>query len=76
MKKIIAILLALLMIMSLATPVFAATPPMQVPNMPEISKIKFEIKLPEHVYENAVQEWLAEHPFKFNFHLKLPVFGD
>jgi len=75
MKKIIAILLALLLILSMAIPVAAVTPTLQVPDVPQISDIKIEVKLDEQVYENAVQKWFAEHPIKFDF-IKFPIWGN
>lgn len=75
MKKIIAILLALLLILSMAIPVAAVTPTLQVPDVPQISDIKIEVKLDEQVYENAVQKWFAEHPIKFDF-IKFPIWSN
>ena len=76
MKKIIPILLALLLILSMAIPAAAATPTLQIPKVPQISNIKISVQLDERVYENAVDKWLAEHPFKFNPRLKIPNVGD
>lgn len=76
MKKIISFLLALLLIMSMAIPTAAATPTLQIPDAPQISKIEIKVNLDEKVYENAVEKWFAEHPFKFNFKIKLPDLGD
>ncbi|MBR3974143.1 MAG: hypothetical protein IKJ99_09380 [Oscillospiraceae bacterium] len=64
MKKTIAILMSLLLIMGTAAPVSAATPPMRIPAMPQISNIIIDISLDENVYENAVKKWLAEHPVR------------
>lgn len=75
MKKIIAILLALLLILSMAIPVAAVTPTLQVPDVPQISDIKIEVKVDEQVYENAVQKWFKEHPIKFDF-IKFPIWGN
>lgn len=58
MKKITAILLALLLIMSLAMPAFAVTPPLQVPDMPEIPEIEVEIDIPDQVFD----DWFEENP--------------
>ena len=77
MKKIIAILLALVLVMSMAAPVAAATPALQIPDIPQIFKIEIKVNLDEQVYENAVQKWLSEHPIKLSvFRIKQPDFGD
>lgn len=74
MKKIICTMLALLLIIGTAVPVHAVTPKLNIPDLPDISSIKIEPKLPEQVYENAVEKWFAEHPLQFDFSLiKLPV---
>ena len=59
MKKIICILFALMLVVSLAVPTFACTPQYEVPDVPQISKIKFNVKieLPDDFWDN----------FKFNF---------
>lgn len=73
MKKIIAILLALLLILSMAIPVAAVTPKLDIPKVPQISKIKFEVKLPEtteKAIENHAAEWVKKIDFskiKFDF---------
>lgn len=56
MKKIIPILLALLLILSMAIPAAAVTPPMQVPDMPEIPEIKVEIELPDSAFEGYLPD--------------------
>lgn len=77
MKKIITIVLALMLIASMAVPAYAVTPTFQIPDMPEISKIKIEVKLDDKVAENAVKAWLKEHPIKIDFSkIKLPAQED
>lgn len=60
MKKLIVLLLVLLMVMAMAVPAHAATPSVGVPEVPQISNIKFEIKiqLPDDFWGN----WFREHP--------------
>lgn len=67
MKKIIAILLVVLLILSMAVPAYAVTPALKIPDMPEISNIKIEAKMDDQAYKNAVRAWFAEHPIKFVF---------
>ena len=76
MKKIIAILLSLVLVLSIPVTAHAVTPTFQIPDVPQISNIKIDVKLPEGVAENAVQKWFAEHPIKFDFKIKLPAWGD
>ena len=77
MKKLICILLALLLIGTMTVTAHAATPTLQIPKVPQISKIKIEAKLDEQVYENAVQKWFADHPIKLDIsRAKLPPLGD
>ena len=77
MKKIIAILMALVLVMSMAVPAAAVTPALKIPDVPQISKIEIQVNLDEKVYENAIQKWFAEHPIKLDiFRIKLPGFGD
>ena len=77
MKKIIAILLSLVLVLSIPVTAHAATPTFQIPKVPQISNIKIDVKLPEGVAENAVKAWLKEHPIKFDFSkIKLPAWGD
>lgn len=66
MKKIICILFAVMLIASMAVPAYAVTPALNIPDVPQISNIKIEVKLNEKVYENAVQKWFAEHPLDFS----------
>lgn len=69
MRKIIAILLAVMLIVSMAVPALAATPKLKIPHI-EIPKIeKVEVDLPDNFWDN----YFAQHPirlpanFKFNF---------
>ena len=67
MKKILAILLAVLLIASMAVPAYAATPKMKVPDVPQVSRIKFDVKieLPGDFWSN----WFKDHPIN----IKLPA---
>ena len=64
MKKILAMLLALLLIVSMAIPAYAVTPKLEIPDVPQISKIKFDIKieLPDDFWSN----WFKEHPLNLD----------
>lgn len=75
MKKILAILLAVLLIAGMAIPAFAVTPRMNVPDMPEVSKVKFDIKLDKNL-DKAIESYVAEMVKKIDFSkIKLPNFG-
>lgn len=58
MKKISPILLAVLLICTMAFPAAAVTPPLQVPDMPEIPDISddVEIELPDSAFEGYLPE--------------------
>ena len=59
MKKIITFLFTLVLVVSMAIPAFACTSKMEIPDVPQISDIKFDIKieLPDNFWKN----------FKFDF---------
>ena len=61
MKRFIAILLALAMIIALAVPAFAATPTLDTPSIsiPDISG-SVKIEIPQSTFD----KWFAEHPIK------------
>lgn len=67
MKKLIYIVLALMLVMSMTVTAYAATPTFKIPSVPQISNIKFDVKLDEDVIENHVDKWFAEHPIKIDF---------
>lgn len=70
MKKIIVLALAVIMIMSMTVTASAVTPTFKIPNVPQISNIKFDVKLDEtteNAIENHVSKWFAEHPIKIDF---------
>lgn len=58
MKKIICILLTLLLICAIAVPAYAVTPPLAVPDMPEIPDISddVEIELPDSAFEGYIPD--------------------
>ena len=62
MRKLLAILLALLLIACMVIPASAATPRLSVPSMPSVPKIKVQITLPESFWDN----WLANNPIVWN----------
>ena len=65
MRKIIAILLAVMLVASMVIPAFAATPKLNI-TVPQISSIKFNIKLDEKL-EKAVANAAAEAVKKIDF---------
>lgn len=60
MKKIICIMIAVLLIACLAVPAYAVTPKYEFPDMPEISKIKFNISFP--LGKEFWADWFEKHP--------------
>lgn len=62
MKKIIIFVLTMMLIASMAVPAYAVTPALKIPNMPQISSIKFNTKL-----EDAVAHAAAEAVKKIDF---------
>lgn len=60
MKKLIAILLAVMLVVSMAIPAHAVTPNLEIPDMPEIPDIGDDIviDIPEDVFD----DWFEEHP--------------
>ena len=65
MKKIIAIMLALVLVISMAIPVAAVPPKMQIPDLPEIPDVSgnVNVELPQTFWDR----WFAGHPIKFDF---------
>ena len=59
MKKILAFILAVMLIASMSINAYAVTPKLDVPDIPDFSNIKFkvELKLPDNFWSN----------FKFSF---------
>lgn len=60
MKKILSIIFAMVLIVSMAAPAFAVTPGLEVPDVPEIPYIgdDITIEIPDEVFD----EWFDEHP--------------
>ena len=58
MKKIICILFALMLVISMAIPAFAVTPEIGVPDMPEIPDISddVEIELPDGIFDDYIPD--------------------
>lgn len=66
MRKIIAILLAVMLVVSMAVPAFACTPKLKIPKVPQISGIKLEPKLDENLekaVDNYVDKWVSKIDF-------------
>lgn len=66
MRKIFAILLAVMLIASMSVTAFAVTPKWEYKAV-KLPEIKFTIKIPESVFDN----WFKEHPISFT----APVLG-
>lgn len=64
MKKIFAILLAVMLIASMTVSAHAVTPKLDL-DLPEIPDISGSVKveIPDTVWDN----WFEEHPFKIDF---------
>lgn len=73
MKKIIAILLSLMLVASLAVPAMAVTPSFTVPKLPDISGIKFDFKF--KIPDSFWDRWFDDHPFQLpdDFELQEPT---
>ena len=65
MRKFIAILLAIMLVASMAVTAYAATPALNI-KVPQISSIKFDVKLDEKL-EKAVANAAAEAVKKIDF---------
>lgn len=61
MKKILCMLIALLMVISMAVPAFAVTPDLDVPDMPEIPDISDDIDFGID-FGNIIGDWLGANP--------------
>lgn len=64
MKKILIFVLTVMVVASMAIPAYAVTPSLGVPDVPQISKIKFDVKidLPDEFWSN----WFKEHPLNLD----------
>lgn len=60
MKKLIAILAVLAIVMSMAVTAYAVTPSIGVPNLPEVPEIKVDVKLSDDFWDS----WFKDHPIK------------
>jgi hypothetical protein len=63
MKKIFALLLAVMLIVVMSVPASACTPKLKIPKVPKISSIKLEPKLGENL-EKAVDNQVENHVSK------------
>jgi len=63
MKKIFAILLAVMLIASMANPAYAVTPRFKIPEVPQISRIDFKVTLGEDFWNR----YWEKHPIKINW---------
>lgn len=60
MKKLIILLLALALVLSLTVPALAVTPKYEVPKVPNVSKVTFKIDL-----GNSFRNYWESHPIKW-----------
>lgn len=60
MRKILAVILAVVVIMSMSVTAYAYTPKLTVPKIPQISNIKFEVKLDKST-ASAVEDQASSH---------------
>ena len=67
MKKLIIFALTLLLICCMAVPAYAATPSLDVPDIPDFSNIEFDIKL--ELPDNFWSNWFDKNPINW----KLPI---
>ena len=63
MRRLITMLLAVMLIVSMAISAYAVTPEYHAPDIPDFSGIKFDIKfeLPDSIWD----KWFEKHPVKF-----------
>lgn len=69
MKRIISFILLMILLLSLAIPAYAVTPPLKTPSIsiPDISD-DIKVELPNNFWDN----WFKNHPLpKFNFPIKI-----
>ena len=61
MKKILAILLAVLLIVSMAIPAAAVTPKLQIPDVPKIPDISDDVRLnlPDGIFDEYIPDIAA-----------------
>lgn len=66
MKKIFAILLTVILVASMTVTAYAVTPPLGVPDMPEIPDISdnIEIELPDGVFDDYIPDIAPEEPIE------------
>lgn len=64
MRKIFAIILTVMLIASMTVTTYAVTPPLGVPDMPEIPDISdnIEIELPDGVFDDYIPDLTPEEP--------------
>lgn len=70
MRKIFAILLAVMLMASMTVSTYAATPKLNI-DLPEIPNISGSVKVD---VTPAVNKWLDDHPFKIDFS-KIKLWG-
>lgn len=63
MRKIFALIMAVMLIVAMAVPASACTPKLKIPKVPQISSIKLEPKLDENL-EKAVDNQVENHVSK------------
>ena len=64
MKKIIALILAVLLIACLAVPAYAVTPKYEFPELPEIPDISDDVKIEIDIPDSFWADWFEKCPIR------------
>lgn len=68
-RKLLVIIAVVLLVVAMALTVYAVTPTLNIPDVPNISNIKFDINLDETLnngISNYISNWFKEHPLTFS----------
>lgn len=63
MRKILALIFTLTLILAIPVQASAVTPPLRVPDLPKIPEIKVEVKLPDNYWDN----YFRNNPIKVDY---------
>lgn len=70
MKKFLLMILVVMLVMVMALPVYAVTPPINVPDVPQISDIKFDFNF--KISDDFWDKWFNENPVPKPAPLEIP----